>query len=579
MKRILKAMLPSIYKEWKLLVATSVSMVLCVWITAQAPFYVRQIVSIFESQNPDVGSAKQVFQQLLLVFVAINIIYRIFDYCIVGFETKIMRDLEQRSFAVIQTHSLRFFEESFSGSIVKSIHRLRDAAENISDCIFMEAGRSLVMLVVISIILAKAMPSFAVFFFVWAFIFLALAAAAVAWKYPMDIASAMADSKVGGALNDSISNHLSVKSFGQEKAEQKRFNDVTEESYRLRSQSWYASNIITGIQGLMMAIAEVGLIWLMIDGWEKGNVKISDFIFFQSYMVWMLGHLWSFSHSLRNLFRQLANAQEMADIFALTPDVRDPPGAHPLNIQHGKIEFDNATFGYATNTDLVLQQFNLTIPAGQSVGIVGITGAGKSTIMKLLMRFWELGSGSILIDEQDITCVTQESLRQQVVIVPQKADLFHRSIRENIAFGSPNATEEDILEAASQAFAWEFIEKLPRGLDTIVGERGVKLSGGQAQRIIIARAILADPKILILDEATSALDSQTEKFVQKAIASLLPGRTVIAIAHRLSTLRQLDRTIVVDKGKIIESGSHDELLANGGLYSNLWQHQIGGYIA
>jgi ATP-binding cassette subfamily B protein len=226
----------------------------------------------------------------------------------------------------------------------------------------------------------------------------------------------------------------------------------------------------------------------------------------------------------------------------------------------------------------VFDKFNLTVPAGQRVGLVGHSGSGKTTLTRLLLRFSDIDAGKIAIDGQDIAKVTQRSLREAIAYVPQEPMLFHRSLRENIAYGKPNASEEEIRRAAQQANALQFIESLPEGFDTTVGERGVKLSGGQRQRIAIARAILKNAPILVLDEATSALDSESEKLIQESLAELMKGRTSIVIAHRLSTIAKLDRIVVLDKGRIAEDGTHTELIKQGGVYSSLWAHQSGGFI-
>lgn len=321
----------------------------------------------------------------------------------------------------------------------------------------------------------------------------------------------------------------------------------------------------------------------MIHGWEQGTVTVADFIFFQSYVIWIMGALRTIGHSMRRLFAAIAAAKEMKEIYLMEPEVRDAPNAFPLVISEGHIDIHALSFSYEEDVQdedaHTIHNISLKIPAGQTVGLVGRTGAGKSTFVKLLMRLYDVSSGYIRIDMRDIADCTQISLRQQMAIVPQRPDLFHRTIRENIAFARPDATEDEVVEAARQAYASEFIEKLPQGLDTLVGERGIKLSGGQCQRIAIARAILADPKILILDEATSAVDSETEQYIKKAIANLLRGRTCIVIAHRLSTIMSMDRIVVMENGGVLEDGTHEELLRRKGAYANLWEHQSGDYLS
>jgi ATP-binding cassette subfamily B protein len=247
-------------------------------------------------------------------------------------------------------------------------------------------------------------------------------------------------------------------------------------------------------------------------------------------------------------------------------------------VNKGSIRFNNVTFAHPGSNESLFEKFSLTVDAGEQIGLVGHSGSGKTTLTKLLLRFTDIDAGSITIDDQDISKVTQVSLRKNIAYVPQEPMLFHRSLRENIAYGKPGASDKEILKAAKQANALEFIDKLPEGLDTMVGERGVKLSGGQRQRIVIARAILKNAPILLLDEATSALDSESEKLIQDALEKLMKGRTSIVIAHRLSTIAKLDRIVVLEDGAIREQGSHSELLKHDGMYTKLWSHQSGGFM-
>ena len=255
----------------------------------------------------------------------------------------------------------------------------------------------------------------------------------------------------------------------------------------------------------------------------------------------------------------------------------DPKNREALKIREGQIVFKNVSFSY-TGGNPVLKNFNLNIASGERVGLVGSSGAGKSTITKLLLRFADTVEGSILIDGQDIKNITQNELRSVISYVPQESILFHRTIRENISYSKPNATDEEIIAVAKKAHADEFVSKLPHGYDTLVGERGVKLSGGERQRIAIARAMLKDSPILVLDEATSSLDSISESYIQEAFGELMKGKTTIVIAHRLSTIQKMDRIIVLDRGQILEEGTHQELLKKDGLYADLWNHQTGGFL-
>lgn len=268
----------------------------------------------------------------------------------------------------------------------------------------------------------------------------------------------------------------------------------------------------------------------------------------------------------------------MVEILSTKPTLLDAPTAVNIEIKEGAIAFNDVSFHYGDSEQNVIDNFSMTIKPGEKIGLVGRSGGGKTTITKLVLRFLDIQKGVIEIDGQDISNVKQQSLRQSIAYVPQEPLLFHRTIAENIAYGKPGASQEEIIAAAKKAFADEFIVNFPHGYDTLVGERGVKLSGGQRQRIAIARAIIKDAPILLLDEATSALDSESEVLIQKALWKLMEKRTALVIAHRLSTVQKMDRILVIDKGQIIEQGSHSELLAQKGTYAELWTHQSGGFI-
>jgi ATP-binding cassette, subfamily B, bacterial len=282
------------------------------------------------------------------------------------------------------------------------------------------------------------------------------------------------------------------------------------------------------------------------------------------------------SNSMTKFMKSASDMKEVIDIFEITPDILDPENPEKLKMPSGHIIFKDVSFQYQMGEE-VLINFNLNIASGERVGIVGHSGAGKSTLTKLLLRFNDVTSGAITIDGQDIRNITQDDLRSVISYVPQEPILFHRPIKENIAYGKPDARDEEIAEVARKAHADEFISKLPHGYDTLVGERGVKLSGGERQRVAIARAMLKDSPILMLDEATSSLDSVSEHYIQDAFTELMKGKTTIVIAHRLSTIQKMDRIIVLDKGIIAEEGTHSELLAKNGIYADLWNHQTGGF--
>lgn len=578
---ILRAFSPSIKKYWGSLAIATICMTGAILFGAVFPFYTRDLVNEFTKDIPDVSQAWAIFRALILLYIGVNICYRVFDVAFTLFQARVMKDLTMKSFAILQTQSMRFFENSSTGSIITSAKRFGNSFEGMSDVFFYQFMRSSVILIIVFVILVRENSLVAACFAVWVALYAGLIWLAMRFQFPLFAANAEIDSKVGAIIGDSISNHMTVKSFGQERNEMARFGEVVQKSYRARLRAWFASNALFAAQGVLMALVELALFWYLIVGWEKGTVTAGDFVFFQAYAIWMLEQVWNLGPMIHRFFNHISDAKEMADIFELTPEVQNAPGARALVVENGTVEFHAASFSYKerkSGSRHTIDGMTLTIPAGQSIGLVGRSGAGKSTIVKLLLRFYDLDSGYIRIDGQDIANVTQESLRQQIAVVPQDPQMFNSTIRHNISFAQIDATESEIIDAAKKAYAWDFIQELPDGLDSIVGERGVKLSGGQRQRIAIARAILANPRLLILDEATSALDSATEKIIQKAIANLLQGRTSIVIAHRLSTIMRLDRIVVISGGKISEDGTHAQLLSHQGEYADLWAHQVGGYL-
>lgn len=384
--------------------------------------------------------------------------------------------------------------------------------------------------------------------------------------------------EINGSVADAVTNHLTVKTFAGESNE---ISHISKQNKRLREI--YIKDIgFVSFEGsarvaIMVAVQIIAIsfcTYLVFN--NKMGIAIA--IFTLTYLQRMASQIFTLGDMLNGYDQALLEAAPMSDIIAKETIVNDSPDATVMDAVNPTITFSHMSYRYSDSDEDVLKDINLTITAGQKIGLVGHSGAGKTTITHLLLRFADITGGAIEIGGHDIREVTQESLRKHIAYVPQEPMLFHRSLRENIAYGKPDATDKEIRIAAKRANALEFIEKLPNRLDTTVGERGVKLSGGQRQRIAIARAILKDAPILVLDEATSALDSESEKLIQDALEKLMKNRTSIVIAHRLSTIAKLDRIIVLEDGTIIEDGSHTELLKKNGVYSKLWTHQSGGFI-
>jgi len=384
--------------------------------------------------------------------------------------------------------------------------------------------------------------------------------------------------EIHGKVADAITNSLIVKTFAREKPEVK---DVSKsnEAFRVAYMKDFKLLSIEGTGRLfIMTITQLVAISICATLVFNGELDIAIAIFTITYLQRIGSQIFSLGEMLNGYDQAMLDAAPMSDMLMRENEIVDKPHAKSRVFKTTHIELRDASYRYGDSDTDVLSDINLDITPGQKVGLVGPSGAGKTTITHLLLRFADVTGGGIYIDGHDIRDITQDSLRSQIAYVPQEPMLFHRSLRENIAYGKVGATDAEIQKAAKLANASEFINKLPEGLDTIVGERGVKLSGGQRQRIAIARAILKDAPILVLDEATSALDSESEKLIQDALQQLMKGRTSIVIAHRLSTIAKLDRVIVLDGGRIAEDGAHTNLLNQKGLYARLWAHQSGGFI-
>lgn len=393
---------------------------------------------------------------------------------------------------------------------------------------------------------------------------------------PFEKAKTEARSKMVGTESDILTQAHTVILFQAQKRERKEFEKSSKtfiDAWMARASQFQRS---IGVLYLLAAGFEVFVLWVLYTGWKEGTVSVGDIVLYQSLVGNMIGQSVAFMRRVTSIRETLVQAEEAMSVLDTAVDVQDLPGAKSLRIKKGEIIFDAVSFKYAERGEAI-KQFSLSITAGERLALVGRSGAGKSTLMKLLLRLYNLESGEIRIDGQPIHKVTQASLREAMSYVPQEPLLFHRTLRENIAYGKPDATDQQVIAAAKRAHCHEFISRLPEKYDSLVGERGVKLSGGERQRVAIARAILKNAPILLLDEATSALDPESEQLIQKAMEELMKGKTVIAIAHRLSTIRHMDRVIVMDRGMIADEGTHDALIARDTIYRDFWERQTEGY--
>ena len=434
------------------------------------------------------------------------------------------------------------------------------------------------MLSSVFVVLFARAPLFAVGLLI--FICLYVLCAALSFKKISHLSKewAEAENKQTGQLADSVSNILSVKSYGRESHERHRYANYSRASFNAGMAQMRATmKRDMGFNFVNIGIIAIIVAFMMI-GRPLFGLSVSTLILIVNYSTTVMGELWDVNNIMKNINRVFGDAYEMTQILDTQDDVLDVKDALPLKVKKGGIEFKDIRFRHADAKETIFEHFNLDIKPGERVGLVGVSGSGKTTLTKLLLRFADVQDGEILIDGQNVSQVQQVSLRENIAYVPQETALFHRTIAENIAYGKPDATKAEIVRAAKLANAHEFIVDMPDGYETMVGERGVKLSGGQRQRVAIARAILKDAPILVLDEATSALDSESEALIQAALERLMKGRTSIVVAHRLSTIASLDRIIVLKNGKIVEQGSHEELLNNHGAYDRLWSRQSGAFV-
>lgn len=547
------------------------------------PLIVANVLSKLSRHHYVAADLWPVFGLQLIVYVFLLLAgivgWRLVDFFAWRLEAKVQRDIAEQVFAHMLRESADFHANNFSGSLVSQNAKLLGGYIRTADTTIFSTYPLFIGLIFTNVLLINRATLFVASLDIFTILFIIVA---LRISRPVRTASqavAAAESTQTGHLADAITNIMTVKSFARADYEKRRFRAASLKTQRAvfgfarihRQQMNWLGFLSRIISGCALALAVVAVIFY--------NANLGTMFLILSFTSRLVDQLFEFSNgSLRNYARALGDAADLVAILQTEPSVVDPAKPAKVTIADGSINFSQISFTHGGALEAIFDDLNLTIAQGENVGIVGHSGSGKTTLTKLLLRFADIDAGQITIGGQDIATITQADLHRSIAYVPQEPLLFHRTIRENIAYGKENATDAEIVVASRKAHADEFVAKLPQGYDTLVGERGVKLSGGQRQRIAIARAMLKDAPVIVLDEATSALDSQSEVLIQDALWKLMAKKTTIVIAHRLSTIQKMDRIIVLDNGTIAEQGTHTALLKRGGIYANLWAHQSGGFI-
>lgn len=550
-------------------------------INVLVPLYYKKFFDVI-SKSTNNSLTTPVLIKIVIIILIIHgfnwLFWRIGAFLWSTMQARVMARLKQNSFDYVIRHSYTFFANTFSGSLVQKIGRFSRAFESLADTLAFNL-MPLVITVVGSIWVTWTItPVIAIILMIWVIIITTFSFIFSTWKLKYDTASAEADSKTTGYLSDSVTNNTAVSFFTGHNHESGGFKDVSNDQAKKTLFAWRLGDIVDAVQTLLIVSVEFFVFYFAIKYWAVGLVTVGTFILAQTYIIGLSQQLWGLNRIIRSIYQSLADSKEMVDILLTPHEIKDELNASELKIRVGEITFTNVSFSFSDG-EKILTDLNVTIKPKEKIAIIGPSGAGKTTFVRLIMRLYNVTKGEISIDGQDISKVTQDSLRKNISFVPQDPILFHRTLMENIRYGRRDATDNEVKEAARLAHCDEFIDNLPLKYETFVGERGIKLSGGERQRVAIARAILKKAPILIFDEATSSLDSYSESLIQDALENLMKDCTTIVIAHRLSTIKKMDRIIAMNKGVIVEDGTHDELSnKDSGLYKKLWDLQISGFM-
>lgn len=549
--------------------------------TILLPYAVKEIIDAVTLANQTGADIFAASKDALILFALLNLGIVLFSRAsgamLVLTGPFLRAEIRKSLFSYLQHHSHRYFVSHFAGSLASRIAEVAVSSMHALWTITFDFYPLVIKSMVALIILFNASGDLALMLSLWlaVYIYVSYLLARRCRVYAQDFAEAR--SLVTGKVVDSVTNVMNAKMFARRQYEEDYLTDYLnhEVDHALRTY-WYMEKL-RWFQFTAAMVLMVAMVGYALKIWSEGNMTVGEFSMVAGLAIMLIEAARGLSRSFLEFFEYLGNISDGVSIFVQPHEIIDKPEAPELQVPRGEIVFDDVTFIYHEGLQ-VFEHLQVTIEPKQQVGLVGFSGSGKSTFVNLILRLFEAQGGAISIDGQNILDVTQDSLRESVSMIPQDPQLFHRSLMENIRYGRLEATDDEVVDAAKKAHAHEFILQTEKKYDSLVGERGVKLSGGQRQRIAIARAILKDAPILILDEATSALDSVTEKKIQLGLDNLMKGRTVVVVAHRLSTISHMDRILVFDQGKIIEDDSHRQLLQRDGHYAHLWNMQAGGFL-
>ncbi len=572
-------------RDWKAVLAIACSMAIATIADLFLPVFSGRLVDAITPQNT---SHTKALRDALLDIAAMAMLGGVLVGArhvafrrVCGLTVQMMSRMASDAFWRVQRLSTDWHANNFAGSIVRRVTRGMWAVDLMNDTLLLALLPALLVLVGSSLVLGAHWPGMGLLVATAATVYVGISIAlSVGYVAPAARLSNAQDTRVGGALADAVTCNAVVKAFGAESREDARLGRVLRKWSARTYRTWiFATRSSTLQLTLLLGFRTLVTLYGVLLWWRGAATLGEVTLVLTSYFV-VHGYLRDVGQHVANLQRSVNEMEEMVRLKNEPLGIEDQPDAQPLEVVRGAIVFDHVTFRYGRQLTPVFKDFSLQIRPGERVGLVGHSGSGKTTFIKLLHRLYDINGGRILIDGQDIAQVTMASLRARLALVPQEPLLFHRSLAENIAYGRPEAQLREIEEAARLANAHEFISCQPKGYATLVGERGVKLSGGERQRVALARAFLADSPILVLDEATSSLDSESEAAIQEAMGRLLASRTAIVIAHRLSTVRMLDRILVFDRGRVVEEGTHEVLVRKlGGAYKRLFEKQALGLVS